>query len=84
LLCRDQPVHAAAFRAYCALRPDLDEATVANRLRSRSPEATPNARLVSLADAVLGRGGRMLQPSQAIGRGADAFEGSVFALRLHE
>jgi predicted protein tyrosine phosphatase len=75
---------AAAFSAYCALRPDLDEEAIAARLRSRSPEATPNARVVGLADGLLRRDGRMVRAVQAIGRGADAYEGSVFALRLDE
>jgi predicted protein tyrosine phosphatase len=75
---------AAAYSAYCAVRPDLDEAEVAARLRSRSPEATPNLRIVSVADAILGRGGRMVRAVEAIGRGAEAAEGSVFALRLDE
>jgi predicted protein tyrosine phosphatase len=75
---------AAAFSAYCALRPDLDEREIAARLRRRSPQATPNARIVTLADRLLGRDGRMVEAIAAIGRGADAFEGSVFALRLDE
>ena len=75
---------AAAFSAYCALRPEVDEAEIAARLRSRSPEATPNARVVALADALLDRNGRMVRAVQAIGRGAEAYEGSVFALHLDE
>jgi predicted protein tyrosine phosphatase len=75
---------AAAFSAYCAARPDLDEALVARRLRERSPEATPNPLVVSLADRILGRSGRMVQAVEAIGRGAEAFEGTVFALPLDE
>jgi predicted protein tyrosine phosphatase len=75
---------AAAYAGLCAIRPDLDEAELAFRLRSRSPEATPNARLVAIADALLCRQGRMVRAVQAIGRGADAFEGSVFALRVDE
>lgn len=75
---------AAAFSAFCAARPDLDEAEIAARLRQRSPEATPNARIVAVADAILGRDGRMLRAVERIGRGAEAFEGSVFALRLDE
>ena len=75
---------AAAFSAFCAARPDLDEAEVALRLRQRSPEATPNARIVALADEILGRSGRMVRAIEKIGRGAEAFEGSVFALRLDE
>ncbi len=75
---------AAAFSAYCAVRPDLDEAEIAARLRSRSPQATPNIRIVRIADAILGREGRMVTAVETIGRGADAFEGAVFALRLDE
>ena len=75
---------AAAFSGYCAIRPDLDEADIAARLRQRSPEATPNARIVAIADGILGRNGRMVRAVERIGRGADAFEGSVFALRLNE
>lgn len=75
---------AAAFSAYCAERPELDEAEIALRLRQRSPEATPNARIVAIADEILGRSGRMVRAIEKIGRGAAAFEGSVFALRLDE
>ena len=75
---------AAAYVGLCAARPDLDEAEIAARLRRGSPEATPNARLVELADALLGREGRMIRAIREIGRGVDAFEGSVFALALYE
>jgi predicted protein tyrosine phosphatase len=75
---------AAAFSAYCAVRPDLEEAEIALRLRQRSPEATPNARIVRMADAILGREGRMIGAVERIGRGALAYEGSVFALHLDE
>lgn len=75
---------AGAFTALCALRPDLPEATVAARLRQRSPQATPNALFVSLADDILGRAGRMREAIAAIGRGVDAFEGSTFSLAVDE
>ena len=75
---------AAAFSAFCAVRRDLDEAEVAARLRQRSPEATPNMRIVAVADQLLRRDGRMVRAVEGIGRGADAYEGSVFALRLDE
>jgi predicted protein tyrosine phosphatase len=75
---------AAVFSAYCALRPDLDEAEVALRLRQSSPEATPNARIVAIADEILQRRGRMVRAVERIGRGAEAAEGSVFALRLDD
>lgn len=73
---------AGAMIALCALRPDLDEQHVADTIRARSPEATPNQRLITLADAMLGRDGRMLAAVQSIGRGADCFEGSVFQLTV--
>jgi len=75
---------AAAYTALCALRPDLDEAIIASRIRGRSPEATPNVRLVARADELLGREGRMVRAVQAIGRGVDCFEGTVFSLALDE
>lgn len=75
---------AAAFAAFCAARPEVDEAEVALRLRQRSPEATPNMRIVSLADDILGRSGRMVRAIERIGRGVEASEGSVFALKLDE
>lgn len=73
---------AAAYIAACALRPERDEDEVADALRSAAPSATPNARLVALADAALGRRGRMIRAITRIGRGADAFEGTPFAMPL--
>ncbi len=55
---------------------------VAKALREASPSATPNPRLVAVADAMLGRNGRMIEAIGAIGRGADAFEGTPFRLAL--
>lgn len=75
---------AAAYSAFCAARPDLDEERVALRLRQLSPEATPNLRIVALADEILGRSGRMVRAVEKIGRGVEASEGTVFALRLDE
>ncbi len=75
---------AAAFTAYCAMRPDLNEAAIAGRIRARSPEATPNMRIVQMADDILDRQGRMVEAVASIGRGAFAYEGTVFALHLDE
>lgn len=71
---------AAAYAAACALAPDLDEEELARRLRAASPTATPNRLIVALADAALGRHGRMVSAIAAIGRGADCFEGVPFAM----
>ena len=46
---------AAAFIAACALAPERDEFVIARAIRAASPTATPNARLVALADEALGR-----------------------------
>jgi predicted protein tyrosine phosphatase len=73
---------AAAFIAACALNPDLAETTIAQRIRAASPTATPNARMVAIADEILGREGRMTAAARAIGRGVDCFEGVPFALEL--
>ncbi|MCA3554531.1 protein-tyrosine phosphatase family protein [Aestuariivirga sp.] len=72
---------AAAFTALCLLRPQADEEELAFELRAASPSATPNRLIVSLADEVLGRNGRMVKAIEKIGRGADAFEGAPFVLR---
>lgn len=71
---------ASAYIAACTLRPDLSEDLLATGLRQASPSATPNQRLVALADDILGREGRMVRAIKRIGRGADCFEGNVFAM----
>ncbi|KAA2237385.1 tyrosine phosphatase family protein [Salinarimonas soli] len=74
---------AAAFITACALDPERSEEEIADALRAASPMATPNARLVAVADEMLGREGRMVAAIARIGRGADvAFENEPFELRL--
>ena len=73
---------AAAFIAACALAPDHSEQLFASRIRQASPTATPNARLVALADNALQRDGRMIAAIHAIGRGIECYEGVPFALEL--
>lgn len=73
---------ASAYIIAAALAPKRDEVELAQTLRWLSPSATPNIRLVTLADAMLGREGRMIEAIRAIGRGADAFEGTPFALPI--
>ncbi|MBB5701336.1 putative protein tyrosine phosphatase [Ochrobactrum daejeonense] len=75
---------AAAYVMALALDPSLDEVELAARLRRLSSAATPNIRLISVADEMLGRNGRMIAAIRAIGRGADAFEGEVFSLPLED
>lgn len=73
---------ATAYTIACALNPDTDEGEIAWTLRRASASAWPNTRIVALADAALGRGGRMTKAVEAIGAGhawhdvgaADPFE----------
>ena len=73
---------AAAFITLGATRPARTERAIALKLREASPIATPNARLVALADHLLGRNGRMVTAIEAIGRGEEAAENIPFALPL--
>jgi len=73
---------AGAYVAACALNPQRDERAIARTLRLASPTATPNARIVALADRALGRDGRMTTAIEEIGRGTMAFEGDPFRLDL--
>jgi predicted protein tyrosine phosphatase len=61
---------ASAFAAVCALNPHRAEKNIAQALRVASPTATPNIHIVSLADRLLGRDGRMVTAIETIGRGA--------------
>jgi predicted protein tyrosine phosphatase len=71
---------AAAFIAVCAINPDVSELLIARRLRAASKTATPNRLMIRLADAMLGRQGRMIEAIEAIGIGVLAPEGQPFAL----
>lgn len=73
---------AAAFIAACALSPHRDEKEIAQTIRRNSPTATPNSRLVALADRMLGRQGRMALAVAEIGRGLECDEALPFALEL--
>ncbi|MGB6535699.1 MAG: protein-tyrosine phosphatase family protein [Xanthobacteraceae bacterium] len=73
---------ASAFASVCALNPHRDEKAIAQALRLASPTATPNIRIVSLADRLLGRKGRMIAAVESIGRGIMAEEAVPFRLDL--
>ena len=73
---------AGAYVAACALNAERSELTIARELRGASTTATPNARLVSLADRMLGRDGRMVAAIESIGRGITAYEAEPFRLDL--
>ena len=73
---------AGAFIAACALNPKRDELSIAQKIRSFSPSAQPNSMLVSLADDILRRNGRMTDAVRAIGPGRTTYEGHPFRLDL--
>lgn len=60
---------ATAFLTACVHNPRIDEEAIALALRKASPSAWPNPRIIALADAHLGRDGRMTRAIQAIGPG---------------
>jgi predicted protein tyrosine phosphatase len=71
---------AAAFALACAAAPERPESVLARALRQAAPSATPNPRLIRLADDQLGRAGRMVRAIAAIGRGAEAASGTPFEI----
>lgn len=75
---------ATAFITACAHNSGADEEEIALALRQVSPTASPNRRFVALADAALGRGGRMSRAIEKIGRGGswlDIGEATPFTLQ---
>jgi predicted protein tyrosine phosphatase len=75
---------AAALILACALDPARDEREAAQALRRASATATPNPRMVALADDLLGRQGRLSAAAAAIGRGVEASCGQPFELRVRQ
>ena len=73
---------AAAYAAACALNPKRDEQQIAWQIRRASHTAQPNARIVSIADRLLQREGRMVRAIETIGPGQMAEEGVPFRLDL--
>ncbi len=73
---------AGAFVAACALNPQRDEQAIARAIRDASPTAMPNMRIVTLADRLLGRDGRMITAVQAMGPGQMAYASEPFRLEL--
>jgi predicted protein tyrosine phosphatase len=65
---------ATAFITACLHNPHADEREIARALRTASPAAWPNRRFVALADAALGRAGRMNRAIADIGEGRNWYE----------
>ena len=73
---------AGAYVAACALNPERDELQIAQAIRNASRTAQPNARIVSIADRLLKRQGRMVRAIETIGPGHAAMEGDPFLLDI--
>lgn len=71
---------AAALIAALATNPGLVDDALAAALRRASPQASPNARLIEIGDAALGRAGRLAAAVKTIGRGADYQGDAPFVL----
>jgi predicted protein tyrosine phosphatase len=73
---------ASAFAAACLLNPQKDEVAIARQIRAASAIAQPNRLIVSLADKLLGRDGRMLRALEEMGPGSMVAEGRPFRIDL--
>ncbi|HEY1475204.1 MAG TPA: protein tyrosine phosphatase [Pseudolabrys sp.] len=73
---------AGAYVAACALNPARDEQKIAWDIRRASRTAYPNPRIVSIADQLLKRDGRMVRAIETIGPGHSAMEGEPFRLDI--
>jgi len=73
---------ASAFAVACALNPNRSELEIAQHIRSASPFAHPNRLIVTHADRLLGRDGRMLRALDEMGPGNLTVEGYPFHIDL--
>jgi predicted protein tyrosine phosphatase len=73
---------AGAFVTACALNPQRDEAAIARALRDASPTAMPNIRIVSIADRLLAREGRMIAAIGSMRPGIATYASEPFRLDL--
>jgi predicted protein tyrosine phosphatase len=73
---------ASAFMTACALNPHRDEISIAKQIRAASAIAQPNRLIVSLADKMLGREGRMLRALDEMGPGSMMVEGRPFRVDI--
>jgi predicted protein tyrosine phosphatase len=71
---------AGAFISACAINPQRNETAIAQAIRGASSTAMPNIMLVTLADRMLDRQGRMIDAVKSIGAGRPATEGEPFQL----
>ena len=73
---------AAAYSIVAALNPGRNEMELARTLRARSPSATPNRRIIAIADRLLGRDGRMVRALDEMGPGDLTVQGRPFRVDI--
>jgi predicted protein tyrosine phosphatase len=71
---------AAALISAVAINPSFDDDVLARRLREASLSAKPNIRMISMADLLLGRGGRLMDAVMDMSLGELAPHGQPFEL----
>ena len=77
MLGRDQPFDG---RRADSIDMEGREMEAARSLRRAAPHAQPNRRIVTLADRILGREGRLVAARQAMGPATPAYEGPLVTL----
>lgn len=73
---------ASAFAIACALNPHRSEAQIARQIRGASACAHPNRLIVSHADRLLGRDGRMIRALDDMGPGDLTIAGRPFRIDI--
>lgn len=73
---------AAAAIAMAHHDPEQDMVQLALSLRQASPTATPNPLMISIADDMIGLGGRLGEAIASIGRGEETSQGAPFVMQI--
>ena len=71
---------ASAFIVACTLNSQASETTIALALREASATAHPNPLMISLADQLLERDGRMIAAIQALSPSASTMEANTYSM----
>ncbi len=74
---------AAALIIQAHLHPGVNEQVLAQSLSEIAPHARPNRKLIALADATLGRDGRLIAAAELVYRNEPVFEGVRFHYPLY-
>lgn len=73
---------ATAFIALCMRNEGHDELAILRAMRERAPHIHPNRRIVTFADKLLDRDGRMIEAVDALGPGRIVYEGALFGVPM--